>query len=89
VSELSAERFVDLDRERFEEVAEGVDLVVDLVGGEILQRSAVTVKEGGIVVVVFVPLPPVSEMPLSWPWPCHNLATTTPSSGRRGGRLRW
>jgi NADPH:quinone reductase-like Zn-dependent oxidoreductase len=52
VIELGAERFVDLDRERFEDVAEGVDLVVDLVGGEILQRSAVTVKEGGIVVSV-------------------------------------
>jgi NADPH:quinone reductase-like Zn-dependent oxidoreductase len=52
VSELGAERFVDLDRERFEEVAEGVDLVVDLVGGDILQRSAATVKEGGIVVSV-------------------------------------
>jgi NADPH:quinone reductase-like Zn-dependent oxidoreductase len=35
VTELGAERFVDLDRERFEQVAEEVDLVVDLVGGEI------------------------------------------------------
>jgi NADPH:quinone reductase-like Zn-dependent oxidoreductase len=50
VTELGAERFVDLDRERFEDVAEKVDLVVDLVGGETLQRSAVTVKDGGIVV---------------------------------------
>ena len=52
VTELGAERFVDLDRERFEEVAERVDLVVDLVGGEIPQRSAATVNEGGIVVSV-------------------------------------
>lgn len=52
VTDLGADRFVDVDRERFEEVAEGVDLVVDLVGGEILQRSAITVKEGGIVVSV-------------------------------------
>jgi len=52
VTELGAGRFVDIDRERFEEVAEGVDLVVDLVGGETLQRSAVTVREGGIVVSV-------------------------------------
>jgi len=50
VTELGAKRFVDLDLERFEEVAEGMDLVVDLVGGETLQRSAVTVKDGGIVV---------------------------------------
>jgi NADPH:quinone reductase-like Zn-dependent oxidoreductase len=52
VSELGADRFIDLDRERFEEVAEGLDLVVDLVGGEILQRSAVTLKDGGILVSV-------------------------------------
>jgi NADPH:quinone reductase-like Zn-dependent oxidoreductase len=50
VTGLGAERFVDLDRERFEEVVDKVDLVVDLVGGEILQRSGATVKEGGMVV---------------------------------------
>jgi NADPH:quinone reductase-like Zn-dependent oxidoreductase len=48
--ELGAERFVDLDRERFEEVVERVDLVVDLVGGEILERSRTVVRDGGIVV---------------------------------------
>jgi NADPH:quinone reductase-like Zn-dependent oxidoreductase len=48
--ELGAERFVDLDRERFEEVVEKVDLVVDLVGGEILERSGTVVRDGGIVV---------------------------------------
>jgi NADPH:quinone reductase-like Zn-dependent oxidoreductase len=50
VTELGAELFVDLDQERFEEVAEGVDLVIDLIGGETLQRSAVMAKNGGIVV---------------------------------------
>jgi NADPH:quinone reductase-like Zn-dependent oxidoreductase len=50
VTELGAERFVDMDQERFEQVAEAVDLVVDLVGGEVLQRSAAAVKEGGVVV---------------------------------------
>jgi NADPH:quinone reductase-like Zn-dependent oxidoreductase len=50
VTELGAERFVDIDRERFEDVAEKVDLVVDLVGGEVLQRSAAAVKDGGVVV---------------------------------------
>ncbi len=49
-TELGADRFVDLDRERFEDVAEGVDLVVDLVGGDVLQRSVATVKDAGIVV---------------------------------------
>jgi NADPH:quinone reductase-like Zn-dependent oxidoreductase len=50
VTELGAERFLDVDRERFEQAAEGVDLVVDLVGGEVLQRSAAAVKDGGVVV---------------------------------------
>lgn len=49
-TELGAERFVDLDRESFEDVAGDVDLVVDLVGGDVLRRSVATVKEGGIVV---------------------------------------
>jgi NADPH:quinone reductase-like Zn-dependent oxidoreductase len=52
VTELGAERFVDLDRERFEDVAREVDLVVDLVGGETLRRSGATVREGGVVVSV-------------------------------------
>ena len=50
VTELGAERFVDVDRERFEDVAKRVDLVVDLVGEETLRRSGDTVREGGIVV---------------------------------------
>jgi NADPH:quinone reductase-like Zn-dependent oxidoreductase len=62
VTELGAERFVDIDQERFEEVAEEVDLLVDLVGGEILRRSAATVKDGGIVVsVVEDPQPGLGE----------------------------
>ena len=52
VTELGVERFVDVDRERFEDVAEDVDVVFDLVGGEILTRSAATVRDGGIIVSV-------------------------------------
>jgi NADPH:quinone reductase-like Zn-dependent oxidoreductase len=52
VTELGAERFVDLDHERFEDFAEDVDVVFDLVGGEILRRSAARVRDGGIVVSV-------------------------------------
>lgn len=49
-TELGAERFVDLDRERFEDVAGAVDLVVDLVGGEVLERSGSVLGEGGVIV---------------------------------------
>jgi NADPH:quinone reductase-like Zn-dependent oxidoreductase len=41
---------VDLDRERFEDVAGAVDLVVDLVGGEVLERSGSVLGEGGVIV---------------------------------------
>jgi NADPH:quinone reductase-like Zn-dependent oxidoreductase len=52
VAELGAEQFVDLDREPFEELAEKPDVVIDLVGGEILRQSAAVVREGGVVVSV-------------------------------------
>jgi NADPH:quinone reductase-like Zn-dependent oxidoreductase len=53
VTELGAERFVDVDRERFEDaLAEDVDVVFDLVGGDILRRSAARVREGGTIVSV-------------------------------------
>jgi NADPH:quinone reductase-like Zn-dependent oxidoreductase len=48
--ELGAEVFVDVDRERFEDAVGAVDLVVDLVGGEVLGRSWSTLEEGGVVV---------------------------------------
>src|SRR5439155_10343332 len=49
-TELGADRFVDVDRERFEDVAGPVDVVVDLVGGDVLERSWSTVAPGGVVV---------------------------------------
>jgi NADPH:quinone reductase-like Zn-dependent oxidoreductase len=52
VTELGAERFVDLDRERFEDLPGKVDLVLDLVGGEVLRRSAAMAGEGGVIVSV-------------------------------------
>jgi NADPH:quinone reductase-like Zn-dependent oxidoreductase len=48
--ELGADRFVDLDRDRFEAVVGTVDLVVDLVGGEVLMRSWSTLRPGGTLV---------------------------------------
>ena len=52
VGELGAERFVDLERERFEEVVGQVDLVFDLVGGDVLERSWSVLKPGGVLVSV-------------------------------------
>jgi NADPH:quinone reductase-like Zn-dependent oxidoreductase len=50
VTELGADRFVDTDRERWEDVAHEVDVVIDLVGGDALERSWQVVGEGGVLV---------------------------------------
>lgn len=52
VLEAGAELFADLQTERFEDVAGQVDVVVDLIGGEILDRSAAVVGPGGTLVSV-------------------------------------
>jgi NADPH:quinone reductase-like Zn-dependent oxidoreductase len=49
-TELGGDRFVDVERERFEDAAGEVDLVVDLVGGQILERSWSTLRQGGMLV---------------------------------------
>jgi NADPH:quinone reductase-like Zn-dependent oxidoreductase len=57
VLELGAEEFVDAETGRLEEQeqVEPVDLVLDLVGGELLRRSWPTVKAGGRLVSVVAP----------------------------------
>jgi NADPH:quinone reductase-like Zn-dependent oxidoreductase len=51
---LGAEVFVDLDRDRLESVGE-VDVVFDVMGGEILDRSALLVRSGGALVSIAEP----------------------------------
>jgi NADPH:quinone reductase-like Zn-dependent oxidoreductase len=55
VLEAGAELFSDLETERFEDVAGQVDVVLDLIGGEILDRSAAVVGPGGALVCVAAP----------------------------------
>jgi NADPH:quinone reductase-like Zn-dependent oxidoreductase len=50
--ELGAGCFIDVERERFEDVVGQVDLVFDLVGGEVLERSWSVLKPGGVLVSV-------------------------------------
>jgi len=52
VTELGADQYIDLEQRAFEEVVGHVDLVLDLVGGDILQRSWAVVKPGGTLVSV-------------------------------------
>ena len=50
VRELGADRAIDYQSQRFEEIARDVDLVLDLVGGETQERSWSVLKPGGILV---------------------------------------
>jgi NADPH:quinone reductase-like Zn-dependent oxidoreductase len=52
VGELGASCFIDVERERFEDVVGQVDMVFDLVGGEVLERSWSVLKPGGVLVSV-------------------------------------
>ncbi len=52
VTELGAQRFVDVEREHFEDVVRQADLVFDLVGGELLSRSWTILRPGGALVSV-------------------------------------
>jgi NADPH:quinone reductase-like Zn-dependent oxidoreductase len=51
---LGAEIFVDLHRDRLENFGE-VDMVFDVLGGEILDRSATLVRSGGVLVSIAEP----------------------------------
>jgi NADPH:quinone reductase-like Zn-dependent oxidoreductase len=57
VAGFGADAFVDLDAERLEDVGE-VDLVFDVLGGDVLQRSVALVRAGGTLVTIAEP-PPV------------------------------
>ncbi|MEV6665053.1 NADP-dependent oxidoreductase [Streptomyces nigra] len=53
--DLGADDFVDLGAEKLEEVGE-VDVVLDVIGGEILERSAAVVRPGGTLVTIAEPV---------------------------------
>jgi NADPH:quinone reductase-like Zn-dependent oxidoreductase len=55
VRELGAHDFVDTERQSFEEMASEVDVVFDLVGGDVWRRSWAVVKRGGVLVSVVTP----------------------------------
>jgi NADPH:quinone reductase-like Zn-dependent oxidoreductase len=52
VESLGADRVIDYRTERFEDVARGVDAVLDTMGGDTLKRSFQAVKRGGRVVSI-------------------------------------
>jgi NADPH:quinone reductase-like Zn-dependent oxidoreductase len=61
VLELGADRFVDLEQDRWEDAVGQVDLVYDIIGGDVLARSAALVKPGGALVSVMGAPPPAAR----------------------------
>ena len=55
VLEMGADRFVDLEQDRWWDTVGQVDVVYDIVGGEVLARSVAIVKPGGTLVTVMFP----------------------------------
>jgi NADPH:quinone reductase-like Zn-dependent oxidoreductase len=53
--DFGAKEFVDLDNDRLEDVG-GVDLVFDVIGGDIQKRSAGLIRAGGTLVSVVGPI---------------------------------
>jgi NADPH:quinone reductase-like Zn-dependent oxidoreductase len=53
--QLGAEELIDDTTTRFEEVVRDVDIVLDTVGGDILERSWGVVKKGGVLVSIVEP----------------------------------
>ena len=57
VLDMGAEQFVDVERDGWETAVGQVDLVYDIIGGEVLARSAAIVKPGGAIVSIMGPPP--------------------------------
>jgi NADPH:quinone reductase-like Zn-dependent oxidoreductase len=55
VIELGADRFVDLEDDQWEDAAGPADVVFDVIGGEVLGRSAAIVRPGGALVTAMLP----------------------------------
>jgi len=61
--QLGAERVIDYTQERFEEVLDDVDVVLDSIGGEVREKSWQVLKPGGVLVsIVGDPASPLAEV---------------------------
>jgi NADPH:quinone reductase-like Zn-dependent oxidoreductase len=61
VRALGADTVMDYKKERFEESLNGVDVVLDTVGGETQERSLRVLKPSGILVSVVSPVPEAAQ----------------------------
>jgi NADPH:quinone reductase-like Zn-dependent oxidoreductase len=56
VLELGAEQFVDVEQAGWERTVDPVDVVYDIIGGDVLERSVPLVKPGGALVTIMNPI---------------------------------
>jgi len=63
VRSLGAHEVMDYNAARFEAVVDKVDAVIDMVGGEVTERSWQTLKPGGILIYVVGRLTPEQQAP--------------------------
>jgi NADPH:quinone reductase-like Zn-dependent oxidoreductase len=61
VRSLGAEKVLDYEAEQLEDSLNGVDIVLDTVGGETQERSLRVLKPGGILVSVVSPVPEAAQ----------------------------
>jgi NADPH:quinone reductase-like Zn-dependent oxidoreductase len=55
VSSLGTDEFIDYTQNKFEEIIKDVDIVLDTVGGDTLERAFQTLKKGGFLVTTVQP----------------------------------
>jgi NADPH:quinone reductase-like Zn-dependent oxidoreductase len=58
VRSLGADELIDYHTTRFEEMLRDIDVVLDTVGGETLERSWRVLRKGGVLVTLVAPIPP-------------------------------
>src|SRR6185295_11615506 len=61
VLDLGAEEFVDVEQDGWQDAIGQVDLVYDIIGGDVLAQSVPLVKPGGAVVTIMTPPPPTDR----------------------------
>jgi NADPH:quinone reductase-like Zn-dependent oxidoreductase len=87
---LGVDAFLDLQTDHLEDAGE-VDVVFDVIGGDILDRSAALVRAGGTLVTTAAPpkvRPRASRPSTSWSNPTVPGLRTSPSESGTGGSSR-
>jgi NADPH:quinone reductase-like Zn-dependent oxidoreductase len=87
--DFGAHEFLDLESEALEDIG-GVDLVFDVIGGEVQERSAALIRPGGILVSVVGPVeaPPADGMAVDFVVEPDRAQLTEIVDRVRTGRLR-